>query len=137
MNKFLFFCSLLFSLSCLADAKQSNTLNQFIGEWEGTGTQSDGSHWSIRVNSRPDGYFIDYPSLVCGGVWKPIKITESNLVFKEILIYGIDRCLDHGEVVIHKIADNKARYSWSSSKSKIQAAGDLTRKSTSNKPSYR
>lgn len=127
MNKFVFVCSLLLSLSCLADAGQ----NQFTGEWEGAGTQSDGSQWSIRVNSRANGYFIDYPSLVCGGVWKLLKTTESNLVFKETLSYGIERCVDHGEIVIHKVAQDKVSYHWSSAKSKITAVGNLTRKPTS------
>ncbi len=102
--------------------------SQFTGEWEGTGTQSDGSHWSIRVNSRPNGYFIDYPSLVCGGVWKLLKSTESSLVFKEILTYGIERCMDQGEIVLNKVTEDKASYAWSSAKSKITAVGNLTRK---------
>jgi hypothetical protein len=129
MNKFVFVCSLLLSLSCFADSSQSDTQSQFTGEWEGAGTQSDGSHWSIRVNSRPNGYFIDYPSLVCGGVWQLLKATESSLVFKETLTYGIERCLDHGEIVIHKLEEEKASYHWSDKKSKINADGDLIRKS--------
>ncbi|MDD1609921.1 MAG: hypothetical protein LUO95_04775 [Methylococcaceae bacterium] len=128
MNKLIFACSLLLSLSYPAHAGQANTPNQFSGEWEGAGTQSDGSHWSIRVNSRPNGYFIDYPSLVCGGVWTLLKTTESSLVFKETLTYGIERCVDHGEIVINHVAPNKVSYAWSSAKSKITAAGNLTRK---------
>jgi len=129
MNKLIFACSLLLFLSFPAHAVQTDTLNQFTGEWEGAGMQSDGSHWSIRVNSRPNGYFIDYPSLVCGGTWTLLKTTESSLVFKETLTYGIERCLDQGEIVINKIVADKASYQWSSKKSKITAAGNLTRKS--------
>jgi hypothetical protein len=128
MYKLIVACSFLLSLSFAAHAGQSDTPNQFTGEWEGAGVQSDGSHWSIRVNSRPNGYFIDYPSLVCGGVWTLLKATESSLVFKETLTYGIERCVDHGEIIIHKVAEDKASYAWSSKKSKLTAAGDLTRK---------
>jgi hypothetical protein len=128
MYKLLFTCSLLLTLSYTAHAEQTSTANQFTGEWEGTGTQSDGSHWSIRVNSLPSGYFIEYPSLVCGGVWKLVKKNESSLVFKEMLIYGIERCVDHGEVVIHKLAEDKASYAWSNKTNKITATGNLTRK---------
>ncbi len=128
MYKLLFTFSLLLILSYTIHAEQTNTASQFTGEWEGTGTQSDGSHWGIRVNSLPNGYFIDYPSLVCGGVWRPLKKTESSLVFKEILIYGIERCVDQGEIVIHLVAQDKASYHWSSAKSKITAVGDLIRK---------
>jgi hypothetical protein len=130
----LFACSLL--LSFPAYAGQPDKSNQFTGEWEGSGTQSDGGHWSIRVNSRPTGYFIDYPSLVCGGVWKLFKVTESSLVFKETLTYGIERCLDQGEIVINKIAQDKVSYYWSSVKSKITAAGALTRQADRKNPSH-
>lgn len=128
MYKLLFTFSLLLILSFPTQAGQTSTASQFTGEWTGTGTQSDGSHWSIRVNSRPDGYFIEYPSLLCGGVWKLVKATKSDLVFKEMLIYGIERCVDHGEVVIHKLAEDKASYAWSNKTNKITATGNLTRK---------
>jgi hypothetical protein len=126
MNKLIFICIL--SLSSLVYAGQANTLNQFTGEWEGAGTQSDGEHWSIRINSRPYGYFIDYPSLVCGGRWTLIKSTESSRVFKETLTYGIEHCLNHGQITITPITDDKAGYAWTSLKSKITAEGVLTRK---------
>jgi hypothetical protein len=126
MNKLIFICTL--SLSSLVHAEQANTLNQFTGEWEGAGTQSDGSHWSIRINSRPYGYFIDYPSLVCGGRWTLRKSTASSRVFKETLTYGIEHCLNHGEITITQITDNKASYAWSSPNSKITATADLIRR---------
>ena len=128
MKKLLFTCVLLLSLMSHAYAGQTNMLKQFMGEWEGTGTQSDGNHWRIRVNSRAYGYFIDYPSLVCGGVWTLLKTTDIRLVFKETLTYGIESCIDRGEIAINKVAENKMSYFWSSSQSKITAVGDLTRK---------
>jgi hypothetical protein len=126
MNKLIFICTL--SLSSLVYAGQANTLNQFTGEWEGVGTQSDGGHWSIRINSRPYGYFIDYPPLVCGGRWTLIKSTASSRVFKETLTYGIEHCLNHGEITITPITDDKASYAWSRSNSKITATADLIRR---------
>jgi hypothetical protein len=126
MNKLIFICTL--SLSSLVHAGQANTLNQFTGEWEGAGTQSDGGHWSIRVNNRPYGYFIDYPSLVCGGRWTLLKSTASSRVFKETLTYGIEHCLNHGEITITQITNDKVSYAWSRSNSKITATGDLMRR---------
>ena len=124
----LFGCLLLLSTPH-ALAEQSSMLKQFTGAWEGMGTQSDdGSHWRIRVNSRSYGYFIDYPSLVCGGVWKLLKTTDSSLIFKETLTYGMERCIDRGEIVINKVVADKMSYFWSSSNSKIIALGDLARK---------
>lgn len=131
MNKFVFVCSLLLSLSCLADAGQSNTVNQFTGEWEGMGKQDNGTQWSIRVSIHPKLYFIDYPSLTCGGVLSLIKTTDTSLVFKETLTYGIERCINHGEVVLNKVAKHKAGYHWFSSQNKMEAVGNLTRHSLS------
>lgn len=127
MNKLVWGCTLLFSLSLTVQAEQSDMLNQFLGEWEGAGIQDDGSQWTMRLNIRADGYFIDYPSIVCGGEWKLLRSTESRLIFKEILTYGIDRCIDQGEVII-KLADDKASYHWFSYQEKMEAIGSLTRK---------
>ena len=127
MTKFVFICSLLLSLSCLADAGQRNTISQFMGAWEGLGKQDNGTQWSIRVNIRPNFYVIDYPSLTCGGVLTLLKTTDTSLVFKETLTYSITQCINHGEVVLNKIAEHKAGYHWFSQQNKIKAVGDLTR----------
>lgn len=128
MNKFIFVCSLLLSLSCLADTGQSDTLNQFTGEWEGVGKQDNDTQWSIRVNIRPNLYVIDYPSLTCGGVLTLLNTTDTSLVFKETLTYGFAQCINHGEVVLNKVAEHKADYHWFSSQNKMEAVGNLTRK---------
>lgn len=128
MNKIVFICSLLLSLSCLADAGKNQTINHFTGEWEGAGKQDNGTQWSIRVNIHPDFYVIDYPSLTCGGVLTLLKTTDTSLVFKETLTYGIAQCINHGEVVLNKVAEHKAGYHWFSQQNKIEAVGDLTRR---------
>ena len=123
MPKFVLIISLL--LSYQAHAEQNNS--QFIGEWEGMGSQDNGTHWSIRLNIRPNFYVIDYPSLICGGVLTLIKSDNKSLVFKETLTYGIDRCINHGEIVLSKIAEHKVSYHWFSRKGKMEAVADLTR----------
>jgi hypothetical protein len=128
MTKLIFACIALLMLAPQVYAGERDTLKQFTGEWQGMGTQSDGGQWRIRINSRTYGYFVDYPSLVCGGMWRLLKTGDNRLVFKETLTYGIERCLDHGEVVITTITPNKFSYHWSGTKSKITAVGDLTRK---------
>jgi hypothetical protein len=127
MNNPVFIGSLLLSLSCFADAGQSDTLSRFTGEWQGAGQQDNGSQWSIRVNIRPPLYVIDYPSLTCGGVLTLIKTTDTSLVLKETLTYGIAQCINHGDVVLNKVAEHKAGYHWFSSRDKMQAVGSLTR----------
>lgn len=133
MNKCVFIGSLLLSLSCLADAGQSDTISQFTGEWQGSGQQDNGSQWSIRINIRPPLYVIDYPSLTCGGKLTLIKTTDTALVFKETLTYGIAQCINHGNVVLNKAAEHKADYHWFSSRDKMQAVGRLTRTLPANK----
>lgn len=133
MNKLVFIGSLLLSLSCLADAGQSDTLSQFTGEWQGAGQQDNGSQWSIRVNIRPPLYVIDYPSLTCGGKLTLLKTTDTSLVFKETLTYGIAQCINQGDVVLNKVAEHTAGYHWFSLRDKLQAVGNLTRKNSSSK----
>lgn len=126
MNRSLFICALLLFTSCNVHAEQPMPLTQFLGEWEGDGEQDDGSQWTMRLNIRADGYFIDYPSIVCGGEWKLLRSTESRLIFKEVLTYGMDRCVDQGEVII-KLTGDKASYHWFSYQEKMEAIGNLTR----------
>lgn len=127
MNKFVLVGSLLLSVSCLADAGQRDTISRFTGEWQGAGQQDNGTQWSIRVNIRPPLYVIDYPSLTCGGVLRLIKTTDTSLVFKETLTYGIAQCINHGDVVLNKVAEHEAGYHWFSTHDKMQAVGNLTR----------
>jgi hypothetical protein len=127
MKNGLLICSLLFS--CSVYAEPNELMQQFLGEWRGLGAQDDGSQWSIRLNISADGYFIDYPSLNCGGIWTLIKTTEQSFVFKETLNYGQERCTNHGQMVINKVADNKARYYWFHPNNLIGAVGHLKRQS--------
>lgn len=133
MNKLVFLGSLLLSLSCLADARQSDTISQFTGEWQGTGQQHNGMQWNIRVNIRPPLYVIDYHSLTCGGKLALLKTTDTSLVFKETLTYGIAQCINHGDVVLNKVTEHTADYHWFSARDKMQAFGHLTRTLPANK----
>lgn len=109
---------LLFSLSSSALVKSTLKISEnAIQIWEGIGTQDDNSTWSIRFTIVGQQYFIDYPSLNCGGRLIPVSIDIKRYKFKEQLLYGKSRCLDDGQVTITKAAtkkdSNSAKFSYS------------------------
>ena len=134
MKNGLLICSLLFSCLVYADEPKQLTdesnkfIEQFSGEWHGLGAQDDGTQWSIRLKIGTDGYFIDYPSLDCGGHWTLIRQKEESFVFKETLRYGMEHCVDHGDMVLNRVADNKARYYWFHPNNVIGAIAHLQRR---------
>ena len=79
------------------------------GAWEGTGYQTDNdSTWPMKVTitKRKGGrraFSIDYPSLNCGGRWKPLSINRSKARFREQLDHGQDKCTNNGLVTIERI----------------------------------
>ena len=95
------------------------------GIWQGSGIQDNNSHWTIHIHAEKQGILIDYPSLICGGVLKPIKTSGVIFTFKENLHYGLTQCLNHGEVVLVKISETKLRYHWFGKNGLLQATGDL------------
>ena len=120
MKKYLIITALLFSNSVYA-------YEALYGIWQGAGIQDNGNQWTIRINAQKEFVVIDYPSLTCGGVLKPHKTKNMSFVFKEKLRYGIKQCLDNGEVVLIKTANNKLRYHWFGENGLLQATGDLTK----------
>jgi hypothetical protein len=123
----LIFCSLL-SIYCQADLSKTTALHEFEGVWQGIGKQDDGSVWSISITLSPESYLIAYPSLACGGTLELFKANENSLIFREVLKYGLENCINEGKTVLIKSTDNMLRYYWYYGiKGKKGAAGKLTR----------
>lgn len=98
--------------------------DSLYGIWQGSGIQ-DNSHWTIRIHAEKQFVMIDYPSLICGGILKPIKTNAVVFSFKENLYYGLTQCLTHGEVILVKISETQLRYHWFGKNGVLQATGDL------------
>ena len=94
---FLFIPLLLLILSC--SPKWIN------GGWQGTGHQIDGQTWEVRFFANLEaGYEIDYPSLVCGGIWEVEDANWHKLSFVESIEYGQDHCDQGVEVTVTRIS---------------------------------
>ncbi len=89
-------------------AAQRSKRSWLGGTWEGTGYQTDeNSTWSMKLTiaKRKGGrraFRIEYPSLNCGGHWKPIRTGLSGGWFTEVLDHGVDKCSNKGSVLIER-----------------------------------
>ncbi len=73
------------------------------GVWDGVGFQRDaGSTWTIRLTAKrsENSFKIEYPSLACGGEWRLVNFTSHSGKFIERIVFGRDKCVDNGIVVI-------------------------------------
>ena len=110
------------------------------GAWGGTGSQSGGSSWSIRLTVQKQGvtnyyYKIEYPSLDCGGYWTFNAGNGDTGSFTEHIVYGRDKCIDGGAITVGAVASssgsiNRMAFRWEGSQPSGQrdsAQGTLTR----------
>ena len=108
---------------------QPNISDGFEGIWEGSGIQyNDNSSWTIKVTIVGDQYFVEYPSLNCGGKLDIISSNLEKMEFREHLSYGKSNCVDNGKTVIVKVESNRAQYQWYYPNGKKGATGTLTRR---------
>lgn len=103
---------------------------QFIGTWNGVGTQSDQpGEWTIEaiIVGGPAEQIgtISYPSLECGGVLLFRGVRDGALEALEDITYG--NCVDQGIVTLTPAANGGLRYHWQVEGSDVTARGTLTR----------
>ena len=80
-------------------AERRSSLTSVIEVWEGTGVQSDGQTWSVRVSVHQDRRgrcaTVDYPSIPCSGVWLcDEKSTDVRLTGIERITHDAQNCID-------------------------------------------
>ena len=119
-------------LAACTPAMQSATSpaaqHAFVGVWKGTGTQSDGSSWSVTAaitGGEPGAVVgtIAYPSLSCGGELVLRSATADSLVVGERITFG--GCIDGGIITFGWRSPGFLDYSWRSEKEAITARGQL------------
>jgi len=90
-----------------------------LGTWEGTGHQSDGPIWPMKVKvvafRKGTCAHVDYPSLHCSGVWECTVATDGLwLRGQEILLHSHADCIDGGTVeLVYDETHGVARFEWS------------------------
>lgn len=121
---FLLICTLLFAFPAQAG---SHFFSLFAGEWQGVGLQSDGSDWSILVSLEPEQAIITYPSLDCGGNWQYVNISETGLAAIETIEYGLQNCIETGNVYLKPFDENKIVFIWCDTSLELVAFAILER----------
>ncbi|MCB9946381.1 MAG: hypothetical protein H6842_00980 [Rhodospirillaceae bacterium] len=99
-----------------------------IGDWDGWGRQGTGSRWSIAVTVTPSGARIDYPSLNCGGVLELLTAEKMVARFHERLTYGLEGCIDGGQVELRVTPEGGLSYRWWYLAGEDSAQGALERR---------
>ena len=103
---------------------------EFIGTWNGVGTQSDQpGEWTIEaiVVGGPAEQVgtISYPSLECGGVLLLRGVRNGALELGEDITRGV--CVDDGIITLTPVGDGRLRFDWRVEGSDVTARGSLTR----------
>lgn len=103
---------------------------QFIGTWNGVGSQSDQpGEWTIEaiIVGGPVEQVgtISYPSLECGGVLLFRGVREGALEVVEDITYG--ECVDQGTITLTPTGEGRLRFDWRIQGSDVTATGTLTR----------
>lgn len=80
--------------------------------WKGKGFQNDGQSWSILIKQQSSRWFIEYPSLACGGELKCLEVKKNHMKFREDITVGTDKCFNGGLIELHMKNDNTAEYYW-------------------------
>lgn len=101
-------CALTLTLSNLASAESN-----IEGIWGGFGVQPDNnSAWTIKMNFSKGAYFIDYPSIPCGGKLKLLSKDGEKYTFREKITKNTRRCTDNGKLVVSKVDSNTLDWKW-------------------------
>ncbi len=123
---------LIFALMlCAASPAYSQAVrgSWLSGTWEGTGYQIDtDSTWTMRLTVRGGRYLIEYPSLNCGGRWKPASVGPRMARFREEISSGRDACTDLSTVIVQRLTSRQVavRY-YNRGDNKVTSSAILSR----------
>jgi hypothetical protein len=122
---------LLVSLtSVVSPQSKTGTRSWLNGTWEGKGYQTDNDEtWTMKLTVRGRRYRIEYPTLKCGGRWIPLSIDRSRARFIEKIAFGLQDCVDKGNVVIERLSRRQIAYRFSNHGTReVTASAILNRK---------
>ncbi|MEM9770049.1 MAG: hypothetical protein AAF889_00340 [Cyanobacteria bacterium P01_D01_bin.73] len=108
--------SIIFINQPIAAAKEPDLPKQYVGVWEGVGTQGNGVGWSILIALTPgpkDSIVgtIAYPSIPCNGKLLFQEKERDEIKLSEDLTHtGV--CAVGGPISLSPTTDNKLTYQW-------------------------
>ena len=83
----------------------------------------------MKLTVRGKHYKIEYPSLKCGGRWIPLSIDRRRARFIERITFGLEDCVDKGNVVIERLSRRQIAYRFSNRGTRqVTASAILNRK---------
>jgi len=104
---------LLITTSVVCGQSRNRNRAWLNGTWEGTGYQMDNNElWTMLLTVKGNRYRIEYPSLKCGGRWRPISIKRNIARFREIISIGKEACADQGTVVIQRLSRRQIAFRY-------------------------
>lgn len=114
----------------MGSSSQEGVGAQFIGTWDGQGTQvNPAGEWTIEAvivgGPMEQVGTIRYPSLECDGVLLLRSAGANWLEVGEDITRG--GCVDNGIVTLTPTSDGRLRYEWRKEGSSMTAEGMLTR----------
>ncbi len=118
---------LIFSLNAGLAHAGGGFARQYSGEWQGVGVQTDGSDWSMRAEIAQDQGVIEYPNLGCGGTWRYLDVAESYLTGIELIQYGLNNCIETGNIRLQPYAPDKMLFIWCGEEDGVSAIAILER----------
>jgi hypothetical protein len=113
--------------SVYPQARRAPWLN---GTWEGTGYQMDtDSTWTMRLTVSRGTYSIEYPSLNCGGRWRPVRVGPRLARFREEITAGLDACVNRSTVIVQRLTSRQlAVRFYNRGDNKVTSSAILNRK---------
>lgn len=114
-------------------ARRSVPAESQLGTFVGTGVQSDGHSWPLRVElTETTGRCatVAYSSVPCQGFWtcKSVPAADGFREATETITSG--HCIDGG-TFRYRIQDDSLEFSWNKSDEHLTARGTLTRSNAS------
>lgn len=84
------------------------------GSWEGIGYQINlPQTWAIELEVKsPNNVTVNYPSLDCSGMWEIVGTATDRVEFKEIILNGVNRCVNGGLIIITRVDQHHITYSF-------------------------
>lgn len=101
----------LVTASLVCGQGQHRRQGWLTGTWEGTGYQIDNNEtWTMLLTVKGRKYKIEYPSLNCEGVWRPISFSSNSARFREKITRGLEACTNNGRLVIQRLSRRQIAY---------------------------
>ena len=86
-----------------------------IAKWAGMVIQDNGLDYPVALTIKDSGIEVDYPTLGCGGVLRPVWFVDVVFRAVEHIERGLGSCVEGIEAVLRPTAERQLNYSLEAS----------------------